>query len=329
MSTENLLEIKNLKKHFPIKSNKFFSTKKEYVQAVSDVSFSIKKGETYGLVGESGCGKSTLARIIMGLIRADGGEVNFEGKDFLNYKGRELQQKRQNMQMVFQKPFESLNPKMTVGEIIRSPFDIHRIHDKITRQKRVRELLELVGLSQNYINRYPHEFSGGQRQRIGIARALALNPKLVICDEAVSALDVSIQSQILNLLDDLQKEFRLTYLFISHDLSVVKHVSDKIGVMYLGQLVETGEAETIYSNPTHPYTQALLSAIPIPDPYYNKKQFELSGELPSPVNPPSGCRLSTRCPYVMSVCKEKEPKLSEVKNKQLVACYLYSDKIAR
>lgn len=229
------------------------------------------------------------------------------------------------MQMVFQKPFESLNPKMTIGEIISAPFEIHGVYSRIERLKKVKELLDMVGLSHQYINRYPHEFSGGQRQRIGIARAIALRPKLVICDEAVSALDVSIQSQILNLLNDLQKEFKLTYLFISHDLSVVKHVSDKIGVMYLGEMVETGKAEEIYKKPQHPYTQALLSAIPLPDPTYKKEQIILKGDLPSPINPPSGCRLSTRCPYVMPICKESRPELEAVNSNHRTACHLYSE----
>lgn len=323
--SNTLLEVKNVKKHFPIKSKKMFSNEKQYVQAVNGVSFSIKEGETFGLVGESGCGKSTLARLIMGLIKADSGEINFQDENFLNLRGKELRKKRKLMQMVFQKPFESLNPKMTIGEIISAPFEIHGVYSRPERLKKVKELLDMVGLSQQYINRYPHEFSGGQRQRIGIARAIALRPKLVICDEAVSALDVSIQSQILNLLNDLQKEFKLTYLFISHDLSVVKHVSDKIGVMYLGEMVEVGKAEEIYKKPQHPYTQALLSAIPLPDPTYKKEQIILKGDLPSPVNPPSGCRLSTRCPYVMSICKENRPELETVNSKHKTACHLYSE----
>ncbi|WP_066309586.1 ABC transporter ATP-binding protein [Bacillus sp. FJAT-29814] len=325
MKSNTLLEVKNLKKYFPIKDKGMFSTQKHFVQAVNDVSFTINEGETFGLVGESGCGKSTLARLIMGLIKADSGEINFQGRNFLQLRGKELRQNRKHMQMVFQKPYESLNPKMTVGEIISAPFEIHGIYDKKERVQKVNELLEMVGLSQQYINRYPHEFSGGQRQRIGIARAIALHPKLVICDEAVSALDVSIQSQILNLLNDLQKEFKLTYLFISHDLSVVKHVSDKIGVMYLGEMVEVGEAETIYKNPRHPYTQALLSAIPIPDPTYKKEQIVLEGDLPSPVNPPSGCRLSSRCPYAMAICKEVKPEFMSVGANHSAACHLFAE----
>lgn len=325
LKSNTLLEVKNVKKYFPVKDKSIFSSQKNYVQAVNNVSFTINEGETFGLVGESGCGKSTLARLIMGLIKADSGEINFQGTNFLNLRGSELRKSRRQMQMVFQKPYESLNPKMTVGQIISAPFDIHGVYSKQERVQKVKELLEMVGLSQQYINRYPHEFSGGQRQRIGIARAIALNPKLVICDEAVSALDVSIQSQILNLLNDLQKEFNITYLFISHDLSVVKHVSDKIGVMYLGEMVEFGDAETIYKNPKHPYTQALLSAIPIPDPTYKKERIILEGDLPSPINPPSGCRLSTRCPYAMPHCKEASPELTPLGTNHSVACHLFSE----
>jgi oligopeptide/dipeptide ABC transporter ATP-binding protein len=325
LKSNTLLEVKNVKKYFPVKDKNIFSSQKNYVQAVNNVSFTVNEGETFGLVGESGCGKSTLARLIMGLIKADSGEINFQGRNFLDLRGSELRKSRKQMQMVFQKPYESLNPKMTVGQIISAPFDIHGVYSKQERVQKVKELLEMVGLSQQYINRYPHEFSGGQRQRIGIARAIALNPKLVICDEAVSALDVSIQSQILNLLNDLQKEFNITYLFISHDLSVVKHVSDKIGVMYLGEMVEVGDAETIYKNPKHPYTQALLSAIPIPDPTYKKERIILEGDLPSPINPPSGCRLSTRCPYVMPHCKEASPELTTLGANHKVACHLFSE----
>lgn len=326
MKKEVLLEVNNIKKFFPIsKKGNFFSRSLDYVKAVDNVSFSILKGETFGLVGESGCGKSTLSRLIMRLIKADSGEINFDGQNFLALRGNELRKQRKKIQMVFQKPYESLNPRMTVGEIIGAPFEIHRIAKGVDKEKRVRSLLDMVGLSSQYINRFPHEFSGGQRQRIGIARAIALNPKLVVCDEAVSALDVSIQSQILNLLNDLQKEFNLTYLFISHDLSVVKHVSDRIGVMYLGRLVEISDANELYTNPKHPYTKALLSAIPVPNPDHKKEQIVLQGEIPSPVNPPKGCRLCTRCPYVMSICREVEPKFENVGDNHAVACHLYSD----
>ncbi|WP_152657588.1 ABC transporter ATP-binding protein [Oceanobacillus sp. CFH 90083] len=322
--SQPLLEIKNVKKHYQVKSKNIFSTQKNNVHAVNDVSLTINEGETYGLVGESGCGKSTLARVITGLIKPDSGRVFIDGEDFLQLKGKSLRDKRRTVQMVFQKPYESLNPKMTIGEIIRAPFDIHNVYHKREREEKVKELLDLVGLSEKYMSRYPHEFSGGQRQRIGIARAIALHPKLIICDEAVSALDVSIQAQVLNLLDELQKEFKLTYLFISHDLSVVRHVSDNIGIMYLGEIVETGDADTIYSSPKHPYTEALLSAIPKAHPKQVKTQKILEGDLPSPINPPEGCKLNTRCPHVMSICKTK-PNLESIKEKQKVACYLYND----
>jgi len=267
-----LLEVKDLKKHFPIKKNKKFSRETTYVKAVDGVSLSINPGETFGLVGESGCGKSTLSRLIMRLIPSDSGEVYFNDNNFLKLSGKLLREQRKDIQMVFQNPYESLNPRMTAGEIISSPFQIHDVLKKTERITKVKELLEMVGLSKRYINRYPHEFSGGQRQRIGIARAIALNPKLVICDEAVSGLDVSVQSQILNLLIDLQKEFQFAYLFISHDLSVVKHMSDKLGVMYSGKIVEMGNSEDIYINPQNTYTQKLLSSIPIPDPKIKRNE---------------------------------------------------------
>lgn len=324
MNKEVLLEVKNLKKHFPLNKKSIFAKPAGTFKAVDDVSFSVFKGETFGLVGESGCGKSTLSRLITRLVKTDSGEINFDGQDFLQLSGSQLRNERKKIQMVFQKPYESLNPRMTVGETIGAPFEIHRVAKGAEKEKRVKNLLEMVGLSGQYVNRYPHEFSGGQRQRIGIARALALNPKLIICDEAVSALDVSIQSQILNLLNDLQKEFNLTYLFISHDLSVVKHVSNRIAVMYLGRIVEVSDANELYSNPKHPYTQALLSAIPVPNPDFKKEQIVLEGDVPSPVNPPKGCRLCTRCPYVMTICKEIEPEFVSVSERHTVACHLYS-----
>jgi oligopeptide/dipeptide ABC transporter ATP-binding protein len=320
---EILLEVNHVKKYFPLKKS-VFSKRHGHVKAVDDVSFSIFKGETFGLVGESGCGKSTLARVIMRLIDADSGEIKFDKMDLLKMKGEELRKHRGKFQMVFQKPFESLNPRKTVGQIIGAPFEIHGAAAGAEKEKRVSSLLELVGLSSQYINRYPHEFSGGQRQRIGIARAIALNPKLIVCDEAVSALDVSIQSQILNLLDDLQKEFGLTYLFISHNLSIVQHMSNRIAVMYLGKIVEIADAGELYSNARHPYTKALLSAIPVPDPDFNKDRIILSGDVPSPVNPPEGCRFCTRCKEVMPICSEVEPDFIEISEKHAVACHLYT-----
>lgn len=318
-----LLDVKNVKKHFPLKTG-VFSRRNGYVKAVDGVSFSIIKGETFGLVGESGCGKSTLSRVIMRLIDADSGEIRFDSRDLLKLKGKALRSERSKFQMVFQKPFESLNPRKTVGQIIGAPFEIHGVASGGEKEKRVKSLLELVGLSPQYIDRYPHEFSGGQRQRIGIARAIALNPKLIVCDEAVSALDVSIQSQILNLLDDLQKEFGLTYLFISHNLSVVKHVSNRIAVMYLGKIVEIADAQQLYAHAKHPYTKALLSAIPMPDPDYNKERIILSGDVPSPVNPPAGCHFCTRCQDAMPICSEVEPDFIELDDKHAVACHLYA-----
>ncbi|WP_248930717.1 ABC transporter ATP-binding protein [Paenibacillus hamazuiensis] len=318
-----LLDVKHVKKYFPLKKT-IFSGRHGFVKAVDDVSFSIFRGETFGLVGESGCGKSTLSRVIMRLIDADSGEIRFDNSDLLRLKGKELRNQRSKLQMVFQKPFESLNPRQTVGQIIGAPFEIHGVAGGAEKEVKVKRLLELVGLSPQYINRYPHEFSGGQRQRIGIARAIALNPKLIVCDEAVSALDVSIQSQILNLLNDLQKEFGLTYLFISHNLSVVKHMSSRIAVMYLGKIVEIADADELYANARHPYTKALLSAIPVPDPDYNKERIVLSGDVPSPVNPPKGCRFCTRCREAMPICSEVAPDFVKISEKHAVACHLYA-----
>ncbi|MBU7314741.1 ABC transporter ATP-binding protein [Paenibacillus oleatilyticus] len=319
---EKLLEVRHVKKYFPVKKG-LFANRQGYVKAVDDVSFSIFKGETFGLVGESGCGKSTLSRVLMRLTDADSGEIRFDGSDLLKLKGKELRRQRRKMQMVFQKPFESLNPRRTVGEIIGAPFEIHGEAAGRDKEQRVKRLLELVGLSPHYINRYPHEFSGGQRQRIGIARAIALNPKLVVCDEAVSALDVSIQSQILNLLNELQHEFGLTYLFISHNLSVVRHMSSRIAVMYLGKIVEIADAGELYANARHPYTKALLSAIPMPDPDFAKERIILSGDVPSPVNPPAGCRFCTRCAEALPICSEVAPDFVQISDKHAVACHLY------
>jgi oligopeptide/dipeptide ABC transporter ATP-binding protein len=319
-----LLEVKHVKKYFPLKSS-FFSKQTGCVKAVDDVNFSILKGETFGLVGESGCGKSTVSRVIMRLIPHDEGEILFEDADILKLSGTEMRRLRLKMQMVFQKPFESLNPRMTIGQIIGAPFEIHGIASGVAKEKRVKELLDLVGLNSECIHRYPHEFSGGQRQRIGIARAIALKPKLIICDEPVSALDVSIQSQILNLLSDLQRDFGLTYIFISHNLSVVKYMSNRIGVMYLGKIVEIAERNELYQVAGHPYTKALLSAIPVPDLQYEKKRIVLSDEIPSPINPPQGCRFCTRCNLAMPICKEVEPLFVNINEKHSVACHLYSN----
>lgn len=326
MNNEIILEINNIKKHFPISKKSLFSKTTEFVKAVDGVNLKIKKGETFGLVGESGCGKSTLSRLITRLIEPDEGEVIFDGQDFLELKGKALRKERQKIQMVFQNPFESLNPRMKIEDIIGASFDIHGIAKGEDKRKKVEALIEKVGLDPKFLSRYPHELSGGQRQRIGIARAIALNPKFIICDESVSALDVSVQSQILNLLNDIQKEFNLTYLFISHDLSVIKNVSHRMAVMYLGKIVEIADAEELYTNPKHPYTKALLSSIPIPDPdaEYEKTSIELKGDIPSPVNPPKGCNLCTRCPFVMPVCREKEPELAEIEEGHNVACHLYS-----
>ena len=305
-----LLETKNLKMHFPIKAGVLRRTV-GHVKAVDGVDLRIRRGETLGLVGESGCGKSTLARLIMRLLEPTEGEVIFEGENILGYDRKQMLRVRRNMQIVFQDPYASLNPRMTVGNIVAEPLKTHKIEGD--RKKRVQELLEVVGLSPEHYNRYPHEFSGGQRQRIGVARAIALNPKLIICDEPVSALDVSIQAQVINLLEDLQKEFDLTYVFIAHDLSVVKHISDRVAVMYLGKIVEISDRARLYGEPRHPYTASLLSAIPIPDPEKERQRSRvvLVGDVPSPANPPQGCSFHTRCPRAQEYCVEHEPDLME------------------
>jgi oligopeptide transport system ATP-binding protein len=307
-SNGSLLEAKNLKMHFPIKAGVLKRTV-GHVKAVDGVDLSVRKGETLGLVGESGCGKSTLARMILRLLEPTEGEVNFEGRDVLKLSRKDMLKVRRDMQIVFQDPYASLNPRMTVGNIIAEPLKTHRIEGD--KKRRVQELLEIVGLNPEHYNRYPHEFSGGQRQRIGVARAVALNPKLIICDEPVSALDVSIQAQVVNLLQDLQKEFDLTYIFIAHDLSVVKHISDRVAVMYLGKIVEIADRTTLYNEPRHPYTASLLSAIPIPDPERERQRQRvvLAGDVPSPSNPPSGCPFHTRCPRAREYCKENVPTL--------------------
>ncbi len=320
--SDTILEVKNLKMYFDV--SKAFQAKK-YVKAVDDISFSIKRGETLGLVGESGCGKSTLGRCIVRIYDPTEGSIIFNGVDIATKKNKELKDYRKASQMIFQDPYSSLDPRMTVGEIIREPMDIHKIYDtKEERTKRVQELLQIVGLKPDHIRRYPHEFSGGQRQRIGIARALALNPEFIVCDEPISALDVSIQAQVINLLEKIQKEMDVAYLFIAHDLSMVKHISDRIGVMYLGRIVELGESDDLYSNPLHPYTRALLSSVPIPDPKIakTKKRIVLEGELPSPINPPSGCTFRLRCPHATERCANEVPKLTKVGTRE-VACFLY------
>ena len=323
MEDSILLKVEKLTKLFPIRGGIFQRTV-GYVRAVENVSFSIDRGETLGLVGESGCGKTTTGRSILRLIEPTSGRVYFNGIDITALNKKDLAPLRREMQIIFQDPYGSLNPRMTIGDIIGEGLEIHKIASGKEKERRIMELLEVVGLPPAYMRRYPHEFSGGQRQRIGIARALAVNPKFIVCDEPVSALDVSIQSQIINLLKDLQKQFELTYLFIAHDLSVVKYMSNKIAVMYLAKIVEHTTTEELFSNPKHPYTLALMSAIPVPDPDVKKQRIVLQGDLPSPSNPPKGCRFNTRCPEVMSICKEVEPELKDIGKEHLVACHLWN-----
>ncbi|MEJ8547554.1 dipeptide ABC transporter ATP-binding protein [Brevibacillus borstelensis] len=318
--TEPLLEIKSLTKHFI--SKKGFFGQEKVVRAVDGVDLTIYPGETVSIVGESGCGKSTTGRCILRLIEPTAGEVYFEGRDICKLSPAELRGARRDMQLVFQDPFASLNPRKTVGRILEDPLIVHGIGTPAERKKRVEEMIEIVGLSKQHLGRFPHEFSGGQRQRIGIARALILRPKLIVADEPVSALDVSIQAQILNLMQDLQKEFQLTYLFISHDLSVVRHISDRVAVMYLGRVVEVADKASLYEKPTHPYTQALLSAVPVPDPKREVQRIILEGDLPSPSNPPAGCTFHPRCRSCMEVCKSEIPLLRQKEEGHWVSCHL-------
>ncbi len=319
-----ILEAKNIKKYFPIKKGLLLRHVAD-CKAVDDVSISINKGETLGIVGESGCGKSTLGRTLIRLYEPTGGQINFGGKDFIALKGESLRQKRKEMQMIFQDPYASLDPRMTIGQILKQPFEIHGILRGNERDEKVKWLLEMVGLKASQVNRYPHEFSGGQRQRICIARAIALEPELIICDEPVSALDVSIQAQILNLLKDLQERLNLTYIFISHDLSVVQYFCNRIAVMYLGKIVEIGTREEIFNHPKHPYTQALLGSIPRVGEGKKKMKQTLTGEVPSPINPPSGCSFHPRCPKKMDICPKQIPILEGTAD-QMTACWLYDNK---
>ncbi|MCS1351800.1 ABC transporter ATP-binding protein [Mechercharimyces sp. CAU 1602] len=322
MESATLLQVRNLKKSFPIRGG-IWGKKVGEVKAVEDVSFNVRSGETLGLVGESGCGKSTTGRALMRLIEPTSGEIEFDGISLMGLNTEEMRKQRRNLQMVFQDPFASLNPRKKIKSILEEPMKVHGLGaNQLERQERVRELLEVVGLKGDYANRYPHQFSGGQRQRVGIARALSVHPKLIVADEPVSALDVSVQSQVLNLMEDLQEKYALTYLFIAHDLSVVHHIADRVGVMYLGRLVELADRDELYDHPQHPYTQALLSAVPIPNPEAKSERIILQGDVPSPADPPNGCAFHPRCPHVMEVCRTTRPEFKDHGNGHFAACHL-------
>lgn len=325
-----LVKVRNLKKYFPITRGLLFQRHVGDVKAVDDVSFDVYRGETLGLVGESGSGKTTVGRTVLRLYEPTGGKIFFDGEDLTGLREGDLRRIRQRMQMIFQDPYASLNPRMTVGSIIAAPLEVHRVSKGSEKRKRVQELLDLVGLNPEFVNRYPHEFSGGQRQRVGIARALAVNPDLIICDEPISSLDVSIQAQVVNLLEDLQKELGLTYIFIAHDLSMVRHISDRLAVMYLGKIMELADRDDIYLCPLHPYTKALMSAVPVPDPDMAKKRQRiiLEGDIPSPSNPPVGCNFSTRCPMARDLCREEDPEFREVKPNHWSACHYAEELLA-
>ncbi|GIP29638.1 ABC transporter ATP-binding protein [Paenibacillus sp. J23TS9] len=325
--SETLLEVSHLKKYFPIRKGLWNKTL-GHVKAVDDISFSVRRGETFGLVGESGCGKSTTGRSILRLIEPSEGKVLFEGREITGLSMEAMRKQRRDMQIVFQDPFSSLDPRHSVQRILEEPLIVHGISSRKERQERIERLIDVVGLTRTHLHRYPHQFSGGQRQRIGIARALALQPKLIVADEPVSALDVSIQSQVINLLQDLQSEFKLTYIFIAHDLSVVKHICDRVAVMYLGRIVEIADKHQLYDTPQHPYTQALLSAVPEPDPDLKRQRIILQGEVPSPANAPVGCAFHTRCPKAMKVCSEVRPQLLDTGGGHMTACHLYTPELS-
>jgi len=330
MEDKVLVRVEHLKKYFPITRGLIFSRHVGDIKAVDDVSFDVYRGETLGLVGESGCGKTTTGRTIVQLYRPTAGRIYYDGQDLVQMRGSELRHMRRRVQIIFQDPYASLNPRLTVGAIVGEPLEIHRAARGKEMRERVEELLQLVGLDPYFINRYPHEFSGGQRQRIGVARTLALDPEFIVCDEPISALDVSIQAQIVNLLEELQERLGLTYLFIAHDLSMVRHISDRVAVMYLGKIVELTDRDTLYTDPLHPYTQALLSAVPIPDPVVEEKRQRiiLEGDVPSPANPPPGCNFNPRCPVAMDVCSEVEPEFIEVEPGHFCACHLVQSAVS-